>query len=92
MALTTRMVEGRVAAGTLEGGTGRLSRPPPQSIVILGGSGDLTRRKLLPVLYHLRVAGLLPERYVIIGASQSELDAEGVPAVGPYPHRDLLPV
>ncbi len=45
--------------------------------MILGGSGDLTRRKLLPALYHLGVARLLPERYAIVGASRSELDPEG---------------
>ncbi len=66
-----------VAEGTLKEGTGSLVPPPPQSIVILGGSGDLTRRKLLPALYHLGVAGLLPKRYAIVGVSRSELDAEG---------------
>jgi glucose-6-phosphate 1-dehydrogenase len=45
--------------------------------VILGGSGDLTRRKLLPALYHLGVAGLLPEHYAVVGVSRSELDPEG---------------
>lgn len=54
-----------------------LSRAHPQSIVILGASGDLTRRKLLPALYHLGVAGLLPERYAIVGVARSELDAAG---------------
>jgi glucose-6-phosphate 1-dehydrogenase len=45
--------------------------------VILGASGDLTRRKLLPALYHLGVAGLLPERWAVVGVSRSELDQEG---------------
>ncbi|MBI2238134.1 MAG: glucose-6-phosphate dehydrogenase [Actinobacteria bacterium] len=76
MAFTTRTSAGRAAAAALEG-AGGLSRPPAQSIVILGGSGDLTRRKLLPALYHLGVAGLLPERYAVVGASRSELDTEG---------------
>ena len=31
------------------------------TIVIFGGSGDLTHRKLLPALYNLHLDGLLPE-------------------------------
>ncbi|MBI3648637.1 MAG: glucose-6-phosphate dehydrogenase [Actinobacteria bacterium] len=76
MALT-RIGVGPVVGGALGGESGGLSRPPPQSIVILGGSGDLTRRKLLPALYHLGVAGLLPERYAVVGVSRSELDPGG---------------
>ena len=40
------------------------SRPRPDNhvIVIFGITGDLARRKILPGLYHLAVAGLLPER------------------------------
>jgi glucose-6-phosphate 1-dehydrogenase len=32
-------------------------------VVIFGASGDLTKRKLLPALYHLEQAGLLPEEF-----------------------------
>ena len=32
-------------------------------MVIFGASGDLTKRKLLPALYHLEQAGLLPEEF-----------------------------
>ena len=35
--------------------------PDPCVVVIFGASGDLTKRKLLPALYHLEQAGLLPE-------------------------------
>ena len=34
--------------------------PPPCVIVIFGATGDLTHRKILPALYNLRRAGLLP--------------------------------
>jgi glucose-6-phosphate 1-dehydrogenase len=47
--------------------------PDNHVIVIFGGNGDLTRRKLLPSLYHLHVEGLLPKRWRVIGNSRSEL-------------------
>ena len=34
--------------------------PDPCIVVIFGASGDLTKRKLLPALYHLEQNGLLP--------------------------------
>jgi glucose-6-phosphate 1-dehydrogenase len=53
-------------------------RPPrPQAIVIFGASGDLAYKKILPALYDLAVAGLLPERYVVIGFARTEYDDEG---------------
>jgi glucose-6-phosphate 1-dehydrogenase len=44
-------------------------KPDDHVIVLFGASGDLARRKLLPGLYQLAVAGLLPERYRIIGSA-----------------------
>jgi glucose-6-phosphate 1-dehydrogenase len=38
-------------------------------IVLFGATGDLAKRKLLPGLFHLAVAGLLPQRYRIVGTS-----------------------
>jgi glucose-6-phosphate 1-dehydrogenase len=38
-------------------------------IVIFGATGDLAKRKLLPGLYHLACAGLLPDKYRIIGSA-----------------------
>jgi glucose-6-phosphate 1-dehydrogenase len=38
-------------------------------IVLFGATGDLAKRKLLPGLFHLAVAGLLPEHYRIVGTS-----------------------
>src|ERR1700677_3153843 len=43
------------------------SRPPDHVIVLFGATGDLAKRKLLPGLFHLAVAGLLPEHYRIVG-------------------------
>jgi glucose-6-phosphate 1-dehydrogenase len=42
-------------------------------IVIFGGSGDLARRKLLPGLFHLHQAGLMPAEFRIVGCSRNEL-------------------
>jgi glucose-6-phosphate 1-dehydrogenase len=50
-----------------------IASPPPQALVVFGGSGDLARRKLLPALYDLAYEGLLPERYAIVGSGGSEL-------------------
>jgi glucose-6-phosphate 1-dehydrogenase len=44
-------------------------RPGNHVIVLFGATGDLAKRKLLPGLYHLAVAGLLPDQYRIIGSS-----------------------
>ncbi len=48
------------------------ARPGPHIIVLFGATGDLAKRKLLPGLYHLFVAGLLPEKFAIIGTSPPE--------------------
>ena len=45
----------------------------PHVIVLFGGTGDLARRKLLPGLFHLSRAGLLPECR-IVATALDELD------------------
>jgi glucose-6-phosphate 1-dehydrogenase len=47
------------------------SVPDDHVIVLFGALGDLARRKLLPGLFHLDHAGLMPARYKIIGTSRS---------------------
>jgi glucose-6-phosphate 1-dehydrogenase len=44
--------------------------PDPHVIVLFGALGDLSRRKLLPGLYHLDRAGLMPPDYRIVGTSR----------------------
>jgi glucose-6-phosphate 1-dehydrogenase len=46
----------------------------PQVVVLVGATGDLARRKLLPGLFHLASAGFIPGCR-IIGVSLDELDA-----------------
>jgi len=53
-----------------------LQPPAPQDIVIIGASGDLSRRKLLPALYNLAAVGLLPKRGDIIGLARTNLNSE----------------
>jgi len=38
----------------------------PLTLVIFGGTGDLTRRKLLPGLYAMHLEGLLPKKIAIV--------------------------
>jgi len=45
-------------------------------LAIFGASGDLTKRKLLPALYHLFKAGLLPAQFAIVGIARRPLGAE----------------
>src|SRR5215213_302893 len=47
--------------------------PADHVIVVFGANGDLSRRKILPALYHLFQEGLMPKRFLIIGNSRSEL-------------------
>ncbi|MEJ0087021.1 MAG: glucose-6-phosphate dehydrogenase [Pseudomonadota bacterium] len=47
----------------------------PQVVVLVGATGDLARRKLIPGLFHLASAGFIPGCR-IIGVSLDEFDAE----------------
>src|ERR1019366_2422542 len=48
----------------------------PHLVVLVGATGDLSRRKLLPGLFHLASAGFIPGCR-IIGVSLDELAADG---------------
>jgi len=48
----------------------------PQVVVLVGATGDLARRKLLPGLFHLTSAGFIPGCR-IIGVSLDEIDPDG---------------
>ncbi len=50
--------------------------PEPGILVIFGASGDLTKRKLLPALFHLRQANLLPKDFSIVGVARRPLGDE----------------
>ena len=44
----------------------------PTVFVLLGASGDLAKRMILPGIYHLFRAGLLPENFALIGSAPAE--------------------
>ncbi len=50
--------------------------PDPTVVVIFGASGDLTKRKLLPALFHLEQAGLLPPQFEVVGVARRPLQDE----------------
>ncbi len=49
-------------------------KPDPCIVVIFGASGDLTKRKLLPALYHLQQSDLLPEDFAVVGVARRPLE------------------
>ncbi|MGB5425230.1 MAG: glucose-6-phosphate dehydrogenase, partial [Gammaproteobacteria bacterium] len=51
--------------------------PQPCSLVIFGGAGDLSRRKLLPAIYNLGLDGVLPANFAVLGFSVEEMDDAG---------------
>jgi glucose-6-phosphate 1-dehydrogenase len=57
-----------------EPSTGSERKPDPCVVVIFGASGDLTKRKLLPALYHLEQGGLLPSEIAVVGVARRPLE------------------
>ena len=55
----------------------RLPRDIPCLLIVFGGAGDLSHKKLLPALYNLALDGDLPERFAIVGFSMEKLDDDG---------------
>ena len=56
--------------------TGAERIPEAGILVIFGASGDLTKRKLLPALFHLEQAALLPRNFTIVGVARRPLGGE----------------
>ena len=49
----------------------------PHLFIILGATGDLTRRKLLPALFHLRTYGELEKQNtLVVGAALPEMSED----------------
>ena len=51
-----------------------IDRSNPCNIVIVGASGDLCKRKLIPALFALFSQDLLPENFAIFGFARSKMD------------------
>ena len=48
----------------------------PTVLIIFGGNGDLTKRKIIPALYNLFLEKRLPEKFAIIGTSRTKFTDE----------------
>ena len=46
----------------------------PCTMIVLGASGDLSRRKLMPALYQMAKDGLLPEPFQLLGVGRDAYD------------------
>ncbi len=56
----------------------RQTQADPHLLVIMGATGDLARRKLLPAYAHLALRGLIPDGSLVLGAARNaELDDAG---------------
>ncbi|HKE86833.1 MAG TPA: glucose-6-phosphate dehydrogenase [Vicinamibacterales bacterium] len=49
---------------------------PPCVMVIFGGSGDLTKRKLIPALYNLATNNLLRKEFAVVGIARSDMSTD----------------
>ncbi len=63
-------------AARLAGLVHPLPREVACTLVILGGAGDLSHKKLLPALYNLTLDGALGPKFAILGFSLEPLDDE----------------
>jgi glucose-6-phosphate 1-dehydrogenase len=48
----------------------------PSVFVLFGAGGDLSKRKLIPALFNLAKAKLLPDRFAVLGVSADDLAVE----------------
>jgi glucose-6-phosphate 1-dehydrogenase len=63
-----------ITAEAMQASQNLVRRPDPSIVVIFGASGDLTKRKLLPALYHLQQSGFLPEDFAVLGVARRPLE------------------
>jgi glucose-6-phosphate 1-dehydrogenase len=54
--------------------TAHLPKAEPSVIVIFGAAGDLTRRKLLPALFHLACEGCMTGAFQVMGVGREAMD------------------
>src|SRR5919202_1787507 len=64
-------------AATRDGqGTADARPGDPCVMVIFGGTGDLTKRKLIPALYNLAATNLLSKRFAVVGLGRTPWTTE----------------
>jgi glucose-6-phosphate 1-dehydrogenase len=49
---------------------------PPAALVVMGASGDLTTRKLIPAIAELHAGGFLPHGFALVGSARTEMNDE----------------
>ena len=75
--MSSRWVTGLMIE-TVPPATGPQARTaPPATLVVFGAAGDLTRRLLVPALYNLACAKLLPDTFAVIGIARKDEDNNG---------------
>jgi len=52
-------------------------RPDPCTLVIIGASGDLTERKIIPALFDLFRRGEMPTPFRVVGCARTDLTDQG---------------
>jgi glucose-6-phosphate 1-dehydrogenase len=55
----------------------KIKSPPPCTLVILGATGDLTRRLLMPALRNMHRDGLLPRDFALLGVASRDIGDDG---------------
>jgi glucose-6-phosphate 1-dehydrogenase len=70
MADDTRPLSSKQSSGTLK-------PADPCAMVLLGATGDLSKRLVIPALYNLERTRVLPDGFALIGAARSQDDADG---------------
>ena len=63
------MIADNTGEGEVKGASAKA--PGPCTIVIFGGTGDLTKRLLVPAILNLQNAKLLPQNFSMVGVSRS---------------------
>ena len=56
---------------------GRRDKADPCTMVIFGGAGDLTKRKLIPAIYYLAEQKLLPDNFALLGVARDQNTDDG---------------
>jgi glucose-6-phosphate 1-dehydrogenase len=67
MVTTSSSIGTKTASKVLRG-----RQPQPATLLIFGAGGDLTKRLVVPALYHLVQARKLPDRFAIIGVDHKD--------------------
>ncbi|HXN77006.1 MAG TPA: hypothetical protein VN876_10230, partial [Gemmatimonadaceae bacterium] len=60
---------------------GNRDKADPCTMVIFGGAGDLTKRKLIPAIYYLAEQKLLPDNFALLGVARDQNTDDGYRAL-----------